>query len=623
MRLRTTLAISLAVAACCALALASRASSARARRGVSLLLVNGKVFTGDARGTTAEAVAVEGNRIVAVGSTREIESRYAGARRVDLRGRLVTAGFNDAHLHFLNGGLSLFRVDLNGARTPAEAKRRVAEKARELPEGAWLLGRGWDNTLWGGQWPTKEALDEAAPRNPVFVQRVDGHTSWANSLALSKANVTRETRDPEGGEIVRDARGEPTGILKETAGALVARVVPAPTREEKMRALERSLAEARRYGITSVSDSISGYDTLELYRELLAQNKLTVRVAEWLNFNDSVETLKRQREEFGALKADPLRIRISAVKGYVDGTLGSRTAAMLAPFDDDPHNSGIPRMTAEELNSKVVALDAAGFQVTLHAIGDRANRMALDAYEKALDTNPRPTSNTKRGEAAKQSDGGKKAEGEKQITGGPTSGFTTYDGSTLRKGEFTFSAAYANFDRDDTTRHRVEHAQVVAPADFARFRDLGVIASMQPSHAISDKRWAQARLGEYRVLGAYSWHTFMAHGVHVPFGTDWPIEPISPYLGLYAAVTRQSVEGEPAGGWWPEERISIEDAIRNYTAEGAYASFEERDKGKVEAGMLADLVVHSKDLLTIAPREILKAEADITVFDGRVVYERK
>ncbi len=622
MRLRTTLAISLAVAAFCALAHAARVSSAQARRGVSLLLVNGKVFTGDARGTIAEAVAVEGNRVVAVGSTREIESRYEGARRVDLRGRLVTAGFNDAHLHFLNGGLSLFRVDLNGARTLAEAKRRVAEKARELPEGAWLLGRGWDHTLWGGQWPTKDALDEAAPRNPVFVQRVDGHTSWANSLALSKAGVTRETRDPEGGEVVRDARGEPTGILKETAGALVARVVPAPTREEKTRALERSLAEARRYGITSVSDSISGYDTLELYRELLAQNKLTVRVAEWLNFNDSVETLKRQREEFKSFKVDPLRLRISAVKGYVDGTLGSRTAAMLAPFDDDPHNSGIPRMTAEELNSKVLALDAAGFQVTLHAIGDRANRMALDAYEKARDTNPTPAASVEKKDGEKKADGGKAAEGEKQSTGGPVSVFTTYDGDTLRKGEFTFSAAYANWD-NESRRHRVEHAQVVAPSDFARFRDLGVIASMQPSHAISDKRWAQARLGEYRVLGAYSWHTFMAHGVHVPFGTDWPIEPISPYLGLYAAVTRQSVEGDPAGGWWPEERISIEDAIRNYTAEGAYASFEERDKGKIEAGMLADLVVHSKDLLTIAPREILKAEADITVFDGRVVYERK
>jgi predicted amidohydrolase YtcJ len=585
MRLRTTFALSLAFAVCYgAFALVPRGSSAQARRNVSLLLAGGKVFTGDARGDIAEAVAVDGNRIVAVGTTRELESRYAAARRIDLRGRLVTAGFNDAHLHFLNGGLALFRVDLNGARTLAEAKRRVAEKARELPEGAWLLGRGWDQTLWGGQWPTKDALDEAAPRNPVFVQRVDGHTSWANSLALSKAGVTRATSDPVGGEIVRDARGEPTGILKETAGSLVARVVPAPTREEKMRAIERALGEARRYGITSVSDSISGYDTLALYRELLAQDKLTVRIAEWLDFNDSLETLKRQREEFNALKVDPLRLRISAVKGYVDGTLGSRTAAMLAPFDDDPHNSGIPRMTQEELTTKVVALASDGFQVTLHAIGDRANHMALDAYAAAKNA---------------------------QV-------FELTHGTHVSTSESAAVGIVETF-----SRHRVEHAQVVAPSDFARFRDLGVIASMQPSHAISDKRWAQARLGEYRVLGAYSWHTFMAHGVHVPFGTDWPIEPINPYLGLYAAVTRQSTEGEPAGGWWPEERISIEDALRNYTAEGAYASFEEKEKGALAAGMLADLVVHSKDLLSIAPREILTAEPDMTIFDGRVVYERK
>ncbi|MDT7780854.1 MAG: hypothetical protein QOC99_3366 [Acidobacteriota bacterium] len=584
MRLRTKLALTLFVAVCAAMANAPRDSNAqrratepeeRRRTAVSLVLTNGKVFTSDARGSLAEAVAIDGERIVAVGTSHEIEARYAGRQTIDLKGRLVTAGFNDAHLHFLNGGLSLFRVDLNGARTLAEAKRRVAEKVRELPSGAWVLGRGWDHTLWGGQWPTKKDLDEVAPSNPVFVQRVDGHTSWANTLALSKAKVTRETQDPAGGQVVRDAQGEPTGILKETAGGLVARVVPPPTREEKMRALERALSEARRYGITSVSDSISGYETLALYRELLDAGKLTVRVAEWLDFNDSVEVLKHQREEFAALKVDPFRIRITAVKGYVDGTLGSRTAAMLAPFDDDPHNSGIPRMTEEELTRKVVALDQARFQVTLHAIGDRANHMALDAYEAADKLR--------------------------------LMGVNFSDTGTLEK----------------WMRHRIEHAQVVAPSDFKRFAKMNVIASMQPSHAISDKRWAQDRLGEYRVLGAYSWHTMMAHGVHVPFGTDWPIEPITPYLGLYAAVTRQSTEGEPAGGWWPEERIQIEDAIRNYTAEGAYASFEEKEKGQVAAGMLADLVVHSKDLLTIKPSEILQAEPDLTIFDGRVVYERK
>jgi predicted amidohydrolase YtcJ len=419
-------------------------------------------------------------------------------------------------------------------------------------------------------------LDEVAPRHPVFVTRVDGHVSWANSLALERAGVTRATSAPYGGELLRDERGEPTGILKETAANLVGRVVPQPTRAEKLRALDLALAEARRYGITSIHDAVSGYDTLELYRELLAADKLTVRVAEWLSFETPVEELKRQRAEFAALKVDPLRVRITALKGFVDGTLGSRTAAMLTPFADDPNNSGIPRRPPEELTRMAAERAAAGFQLTLHAIGDRANRMALDSFVANSPVEP-----------------GRGREGPETPQGA----------------------------RPDL-RHRVEHAQVVAPSDFARFRDLGVIASMQPSHAISDKRWAQDRLGEYRVLGAYSWRTFRAHNVRVTFGTDWPVEPISPYLGLFAAVTRQSTDMQPSGGWWPQERLAMADAIRCYTAEPAYASFEESHKGQIKAGMLADLVVHTRDLLTIPPAEILNTEPAITVFNGRVVYER-
>jgi hypothetical protein len=581
MRLRHKLVLTLFVAAACALSGVAPTRARSLRRAVSLVLTNGKIFTADARGTIAEAVAIEGERVVAVGSARDIASRFEAARTIDLKGRLVTPGFNDAHLHFLGGGLSLLRVNLMGARTLAEAKARVAARVRESQPGAWVTGRGWDHTLWGGEWPTKKDLDEVAPNNPVILQRVDGHVSWANTLALQKGGVTRETRDPQGGEILRDASGEPTGILKETAAGLVTRTVPEPTREEKLEAITRALAEARRYGITSVQDSVSGYETLALYRELLAQDKLTVRVSEWLDFGRPIEVLRRQREEFNALGVDPLRIRVGTLKGYVDGTLGSRTAAMLAPFADDPHNSGIPRMPPEQLTRMTVERARAGFQITFHAIGDRANRMALDAFEAA----------------------------GKQLGAG-------YWKSAFPRRGLTESQLVS-------PRHRVEHAQVVAPTDFKRFRSLGVVASMQPSHAISDKRWAQDRLGEYRVLGAYSWHTFMAHGVHVPFGTDWPVEPVSPYLGLYAAVTRQSVEGDPAGGWWPEERLSMADAIRNYTAEGAYATFEERDKGQIAAGMLADLVVHSKDLLTIEPAEILNTQADLTVFAGRVVYERE
>jgi predicted amidohydrolase YtcJ len=555
---------------------------------VRLLLVGGKVFTADGLGTLAEAVAIDGGRIVAVGSTRELRARYRAARTIELGGRLVTPGFNDAHIHFLNGGLSLLRVNLVGARSLEEAKQRVAARVRESKPGAWVVGRGWDHTLWGGEWPTRADLDAVAPDNPVFLQRVDGHVSWANTRALREAGVTRQTETPSGGEILRDAAGEPTGILKETAGALVGRHIPNPTPAEMTEAIERALAEARALGLTSIQDN-SGYETTKLYRALLKQDKLTVRVAAWQNFEDTVEELKRQRAEFATFKDEPSRLRLSALKGYVDGTLGSRTAAMLAPFSDDPANSGIPRRPPEVLTRMIVERDKEGFQIALHAIGDRANRMALDGFQAAF------------------------------VQRFPAKVLGTF---TSRRVEINdpstgeVRVAYPN-------RHRIEHAQVVAPTDFARFRDLGVIASMQPAHAISDKRWAQDRLGEYRVLGAYSWHTMRAFGVHVPFGTDWPVEPISPYLGLYAAVTRRSAEGDDAFGWWPQERLSIADAIRCYTAESAYASFEEKEKGQIAVGMLADLVVHTRDLLTIRPEEILQTGAAITIFDGRVVYERE
>ncbi|MBA2338895.1 MAG: amidohydrolase [Pyrinomonadaceae bacterium] len=551
-------------------------SHAAPQRRVSLLLINGKIFTADAQGTIAQAIAIDDNRIVAVGSNEEIRKTYRAARTIDLAGKLVTPGFNDAHIHFASGGLSLLRVDLNGARSLDEALQRIAARARELPAGSWVLGRGWDHTLWGNQFPTRADLDRVVPDKPVFLQRVDGHVSWANTLALQKAGVTRATQAPEGGEIARDANGEATGILKETAAGLVGRVVPAPSRLEQMQGIERALRDARSYGLTSIQDN-SGYETTKLYRELLSQGKLTVRVAEWQDFENSIEELKRQRAEFAVFKDDPLRMRLTALKGYVDGTLGSRTAAMLAPFADDPHNSGIPRRSQEELTRMITERHKAGFQIALHAIGDRANQMALYGF-RAVVLQPRPV-------------------GYNMVVGYPD----VYDTSR---------------------RHRIEHAQVIAPSDFKRFAELGVLASMQPSHAISDKRWAGARLGEYRVLGAYAWHMMKSYNVHVPFGTDFPVEPMNPYLGLFAAVTRQSPDGDPAGGWLPQERLSIEDAIHCYTSESAYASFEEKEKGQIAPGMLADLVVHTRDLLTIKPQEILQTEAVMTIFDGKVIYER-
>jgi len=574
---------------------------AQTKQKISLLLFNGKVFTADALFSTAEAVAVDGEKIVAVGTSRDLKAKYQAVKEIDLQGKLVTPGFNDAHVHFLRGALSLLTVNLTDAKTVEEAKTRVAGKVKEVRQGEWIIGRGWDHTLWGGKFPSRKDLDQIAPNNPVFLVRVDGHVGWVNSKALEMAKIDKNTKSPEGGEIERDASGEATGILKETSQDLVSSLIPQPSPEQMNKGMELALDMARRYGITSVQDN-SGYETTKLYREFLKADKLTVRVSEWLDFEDSVAELKRQRDEFAAFKDDKNRLHLGAVKGYVDGTLGSRTAAMLAPFSDDDKNSGIPRRPAEELTRMMVERDAAGFQITLHAIGDKANRMALDGYEAAMRLRYKKDFVDDKGD-------GKAVIADRVPTITPTT--TESNRNSLGLGEM-----------NNPLRHRIEHAQVVNPSDFKRFAELGIIASMQPSHAISDKRWAESRLGEYRVLGAYAWHLMQSYGVHVPFGTDFPVESINPYNTLYAAVSRQDAEGVPAGGWQPQEKLSMAAAIRCHTYESAYAEFAENEKGTIAAGMLADLVVHSKDLLTIEPKEILTTEPVYTIFNGRVVYQK-
>ncbi len=550
---------------------------AQTKQKISLLLFNGKVFTADENYSTAEAVAVDGEKIVAVGTSKDLRAKYQASKEIDLQGRLVTPGFNDAHVHFLRGALSLLDVVLTDTKTLAEAQGKIAEKVKTAKAGEWIIGRGWDNTVWTkeGKFPTKNDLDKIAPNNPVFLARVDGHVGWVNSAALRLAKIDKNTKNPEGGEIERDGNGEATGILKETSQGFVAGLIAEPNQAQMQKGLELALDMARKYGITSVQDN-SGFETTKLYREFLRADKLTVRVAEWQDFENSVDEIKRQRAEFAAFNDDKNRLKLTALKGYVDGTLGSRTASLLAPYSDDVGNSGIPRRTPEELTKMIVERDAAGFQIALHAIGDRANRMALDGFKEA------------------QTKNGFKFEGETH-------------GERMRI----------------LTRHRIEHAQVVSPSDFERFEELGVIASMQPSHAISDKRWAGERLGEYRVLGAYAWHLMKSYNVHIPFGTDFPVESINPYNTLYAAVSRQDAEGMPVGGWQPQEKLSMAEAIRCHTFEAAYAEFAENVKGEIKVGMLADLVVQSKDLLTIAPKEILTTEPIYTIFNGKIIYEKK
>ncbi len=556
---------------------------AQSKQNISLLLYNGKVFSADANGTIYEAVAVDGEKIVAVGTSKDLQVKYKAAKEIDLQGKLVTPGFNDAHIHFVGVGLSLLRVDLNGSQTLDEAKRRIAAKVKETPKGEWILGRGWDHTLWGNKLPTRQDLDDIAPDNPVFLQRVDGHIAWANSAAFKLAGVTKDTKAPEGGEIVFDKNGEPAGVVKETAQGLIDKVIPPTSAEQVTKGLMLALDEAKKYGLTSVQGGEDA-DSMPVYAKLLTENKLTARVAVWQDFEKSVADLKKEREDFNNLKLNPARLKFSMLKGYLDGSLGSRTAAMLAPYSDDPANSGIPRRPAEEMIKMIVERDAAGFQIGLHAIGDKSNRIALDGYEKA------------------------KNERTKEKT------------ETVELGGNVLSTTVSFYIYDK--RHRIEHAQVVAPSDFKRFAELGVIASMQPTHAISDKRWAGDRLGEYRVLGAYSWHLFESYGVHVAFGTDAPVELLNTYQTLYAAVSRQDLEGNPIGGWQPQEKLPMADAIRNYTYEPAYAEFAEKEKGTIVVGMLADLVVHSKDLLTIEAKEVLTTEPIYTIFNGQIIYQK-
>jgi predicted amidohydrolase YtcJ len=537
-----------------------------------LVLLGGKVFLADSAHTTVSALAVRGGRVLKVGEHADIAPLIGPETEViDLDGRLVTPGFNDAHIHFGPGGASLLAVDLHGATSLAEVERRVAKAAAKTPAGEWITGRGWDHTrlpaseLGPGGWPTKAALDRAAPNHPVVLSRVDGHTSWANSAALALAGITRDTKDPAGGEVVRDPRtGEATGIFKESAQGLVARHVSEPSPEQVRRGIEAALALAARTGVTSVQTSASPAD-VRIYRALRDADSLTVRVYAWHPLEMS--TIRAFRGLGVTAGSGDAWLRVGMLKGFADGTLGSRTSYMLEPFADDHSTHGLPQYTDAQLDSLVTAADAAGLQVIVHAIGDAANRQVLDAFERA----------------AKRNGNG--------------------------------------FER----RHRIEHAQILDRADIPRFRELGVIASMQPTHATSDMRWVETRIGYDRaVAGAYVWKSLLEAGATVVFGTDFPVEPIRPVEGVYSAITRQSREepGTPPGGWLPEQRLSREQAIRLYTAAPAFAEWQEKEKGTLEAGKLADLVVWDRDLLSVPEAEILSAEPLLTVVGGRIVYER-
>jgi len=541
--------------------LAQVASQAPSASATSVTIYrNGRIYTNDPRSPWAEAMLVRGEEIIAVGEDDEVAGLAdKGAQVIDLEKHFVMPGFNDAHVHIGGAGQDWVAVRLNGVQSVAELQKRLAAGVAGHKEGEWITGSGWDHTFWPEKkFPNRQQLDAVSPKNPVILTHISGHVAVANSLALQLAGISRSTADPAGGEIEKDAAGEPTGMLKEGAAIrLVESKIPARSAERRRRGIELALADVAQHGVTSVQDNSEWEDFLT-YRAIKNDGKLTVRITEWLPFPAPLEKLEQMRRDGGT--TDPW-LRTGALKMVTDGALGSRTAAMLSPYSDDAATSGIMTMPADKLRALAIERDKAGFQLNFHAIGDRANRVSLDAFE---------------------------------------------------------AAAKANGPRD--RRDRIEHAQVVALADIPRFARLQVIASMQPSHETSDMRWAEQRVGLERVKGAYAWATMQKFGVRLAFGTDYDVEPITPFRGLYACVTRELPEGGPQGGWQPQEKISLDDCIRAYTTGSAYGEFMEGKKGELKEGEFADFVVLSNDLTKVAPREYVNTKVLRTVVGGRTVY---
>lgn len=517
-----------------------------------------------------EAIAVRGDRIQAVGKTVDIEKlKGPQTQVVDLGGHFVMAGFNDAHLHLDDAGTTKLSVDLTGVKSLDELRDRVAKKVEDAKAGEWILGSGWDETLWPVKvTPTRWDLDEVSGGHPVFLVRIDGHIAVANTRALQLGSVNLATRNPQGGRIDRNETGEPTGILRETAQAAVLGVIPKPTHQQRRQGLELALADLAAHGVTSAQDYSPTWENFEIYEELEKEGKLTARISEWLPLDDPVEELSRKRESH---PQSDLMLHTGMLKGFMDGSLGSHTAAMLEPYADDPKNSGLPRYDAAKLNDLTKERVLAGFQIGFHAIGDKGVQMALDAFADA-----------------------EKAAREAHVKA-PNGG--------------------------DEFRLRIEHAQVTTPAQIARFKELKVTASMQPSHLLTDMRWAQDRLGPKRAATSYAWLAFLNKGVTLAFGTDYPVEPVTPFRGLYAAVTRKSENGKQE--YFPEQRLTIDQAIAAYTSGPAFAEFEEKEKGKLIPGMLADFAVLDRDITSASPEKLLATKVLRTVVGGKTVYEAK
>jgi len=527
---------------------------------VDEIFYNGKIFTSRGENDFVSAIAIKDGKIIAVGNRQELFHRYipTNAEGINLGGRLVVPGFHDSHVHFWNGAKLHHQLDLRGITSLDSVLRKVKEAVARTKPGEWIIGRGWDHELWKKKvLPTKRELDKISRKHYIYLKRVDGHAAWVNSAVLWMLHYTAQTPDPPGGKIMRFPLSKvPNGILFDTAFEILDKIIPELTFNQKYHLLEKNLAYANRLGLTSITD-LSPNDLYPVYAQLYKDNKLTLRVNFFITFDQNMDSL---RHYFSQFVIDKQFLQAHLVKLYADGSLGSRTAYLKAPYRDDPQNIGLAKYTFPQLLEKVRRIDEAGFQVGIHGIGDAAIHEILAVYDSLRVERPQPH-----------------------------------------------------------RRWRIEHAQVMDSADFSLFALLGVIAAMQPSHCITDLHWAGDRIGK-RTRFSYAWKTFLKHRIVLAFGTDWPVEPLNPMIGLYAAVTRQDTLGYSPGGWHPEERISMGQAMMAYTLGSSYAYGNELWCGSLQPGRVADFVVLDRDLFTIEPEEILKAKVLATYVGGKQVF---
>jgi len=549
-----------------------------------LIFFNGEIYTGvgmeSDKPETVQAIAIGGGKVIAVGTTEAITKLAVPSTHLrDLdtasNSTFIFPGINDAHVHLGSAGSTKLNVDLTGVQSLAEMLAKIQTFAADAPAGHWLTGGNWDHTLWTSKTlPTRQDLDKVTGDHPTFLDRIDGHISIANTAALKAAAITGKTVPPQGGAIDLDSNGEPTGILRESAQNLIYKVIPPPSHDERLRGDQLAIADALAHGVTSVQD-FSDWDDFLVYEELEKEGNLNLRITEWLPFKAPLPDLLKMRAHHDP--SDPM-LHTGFLKGFMDGSLGSRTAALNAPYADDPGNTGLPQYTQDQLNKMAVERAQAGFQLGFHAIGDKATSMALDAYQRICES------------------------------------------STLRSEGIKVEPMVPRCSTKvaEAARNRIEHAQVVDPADIPRFKKLGVIASMQPSHLLTDINWAEARLGPQRAAYSYAWKAFLDAGVPLAFGTDYPVEPITPFRGLYAAVTRKNEAGTKT--YFPENKLTRGQALYAYTQGSAYAEFAEKHKGKLAPGYDADFIVVDRDLYKVAAPALLHTTVLETFVAGKEVF---